>query len=67
MNKQELKQLDYNVYKLKYQKYTATKEKILYNQALTFYWLHQNDNKQAEHYLRKTIQLSNEARQLNTI
>lgn len=67
MNKEKLKELDYKIYKLKYQKYAATKEKILYNQALTFYWLDENDNKQAEHYLRKTIQLNNEARQLNTI
>lgn len=45
----------------------ATREKVLYNQALTFYWLEQRETKQAEHYLKKTIKLSNEAKNLNNI
>lgn len=45
----------------------ATREKVLYNQALTFYWLDKNDTKQAEHYLRKTIRLNNEAKELNNV
>lgn len=45
----------------------ATREKVLYNQALTFYWLEEKDTKQAEYYLRKTIKLNNEAKKLNNI
>lgn len=46
---------------------SATREKVLYNQALTFYWLEEGETEQAEHYLRKTIKLRNEAKENGNI